>query len=222
MRKYPKYKYYKNNKIGAALRFPVKIFNFKRTKWQAITKKQKENSNLIYYKNNRDLIKNVRIWKNVKQNYSSIVDNTRYFKTVYDCQLNVKSYINKLYNKNNRNEYSNYKYISSLYRIDFLLYNLNFYDNLFDIHKSILNGNIYLNDAVVMRIIKVKKGDIIKLNSKTYFNIKSLNNIMKLTLSKKNILSYIEIDYYSGTIVITKNLQELNSKDSSIIYNYSK
>lgn len=80
------------------------------------------------------------------------------------------------------------------------------------VKKAIINKNIFLNNNLLQNNCFLKKGDILSLKKVT--NLKK--NKEKFTSDKK-ILSFLEVDYYTNTILITKDFHSITNKDIYLI-----
>lgn len=89
---------------------------------------------------------------------------------------------------------------------------MDFFISTRDAKKAILNKKIYLNNKLLKSNSFLKKGDVILL--KKLPNIKTKQN--KFTNDKK-IMSFLEIDYYTNTVIITKDYKSLTNADIHLI-----
>ena len=100
--------------------------------------------------------------------------------------------------------------IKPLYRVDVLLWRLGFFPSIRSAQQQLKKKGFYLNKAKLSFNSFLKRGDILKLDS-PFFN--------KDIFFKNNFfLSFCEIDYYTGTIVILKNYNQLLNKDFALIF----
>jgi ribosomal protein S4 len=92
---------------------------------------------------------------------------------------------------------------------------LNFFASSYQAREAVNNKQIWVNNKNVAGNYYLKKGDVISLNtqfllSAILFN-KSLHNFF---------LTFVEIDYYTKTIVVVKDLNELSLEDLYIVISH--
>ena len=105
------------------------------------------------------------------------------------------------------------KYLVNEYRIDIILYNLQFFVSLYETRQYIKNGFVLVNNKVIhSENNNIKSGDIIFLSKKIIIKPKILNKELKF--------SFLEVDYYTQIVVILKNIKNFNHKD--IFYNFTE
>ena len=99
------------------------------------------------------------------------------------------------------------------YRLDLLLYNLNFFASIYQARQSIKNGLVLINNKPFLSENTVlAKGDIVCL-------LDDKNNLPQM-IKKELRFSFLEIDYYTQTFIILKNLNNINYQD--IVYNFNE
>lgn len=99
--------------------------------------------------------------------------------------------------------------IKPLYKIEILLWKLGFYSTIFQLRQQIALQNIYLNNKIVQKNQFVKAGDIIFIKNKTS---KSLSYVPTF------LCSFVEVDYYSQTIIIINNWETFNNNSLFFLY----
>lgn len=216
MRKKNKYKIF--NVIGIKTKiYPNRILKFRRPKW---IKLQKLYLNTIKNKFvNILLIKNVfKSWEKIKKYYKKGLETKNLLNSLYENTItpqDISKNITKTLIK--KNLVSNIL-LKPQFRIDILLWKLNFFSSSYE-SKQIINNNVVLvNGFSVKSNFFLKKGDVIsftyELESKKYF----FNCIKKYSLHE-NFLTFVEIDYYTKTIIVLKDFFELDYQDFSLISN---
>lgn len=181
--------------------FPLRLLKFKKSKW----KKLKSFLIKVRHKNSF-LSKNVtflksKTWLRVKNLYKiklkyNILRRHRYG---FDCKLQSKnlSFEKKFIIEN---------FIRPEYRLDVLLWRLRFFFSIYQARQFLKNGYIEINSKKIYSEHQIlNKGDIIKLKN-IIFN-------PNLRLRKEFNFSFLEFDYYTQTIIILKNYNELSDMD---------
>lgn len=91
------------------------------------------------------------------------------------------------------------------YRHDIILWYLNFFENTIVSKFFIRQGLVLINNNKITGCTFLNKGDVLCIE-KYVPNIKKLR---KKYYKSKKLFSFIELDYYTSTIVVIKNEQEL-------------
>jgi len=202
MRIFKKYKSW--SKISTNF-FPLRILKFKKTKWKKIKKiflKTKKNSVFI---DHTTQVLQTKTWDRIKNYYKNKLRSNLTLKQRYDCNL-----MNYIHYHCNEKKYFLKNYIKNEYRIDVLLCNLNFFSSIYHARQHIKNNWDLINDRVNFSEHSVlMKGDVIQL----LYIKKSLPSIIKKELK----FSFLEVDYYTNTVIILKNINEINYQD--ILFN---
>jgi hypothetical protein len=209
MRKFNKYKNF--FKIGFILKnFPLRLLNFKKSKWLIIKKKL----NLRLKRNSifspiikKNTFKN---WFKLKTFYKKNLENNLLLTTFYDKSINFKKIKKEKTKKKLKNDIISITFLKLEFQINVLLYHLNFFDSVYKVNQELNNGNILLNNSICYFNTLLKCGDVINFNDACHIDIKSVKN--KISLNER-ILTFVEVDYYTRTIIVIKNMEELSSED---------
>ena len=104
------------------------------------------------------------------------------------------------------------------YRADILLWRLNFFSSSFSARQSINEGEVLLNGKTFVSNITLKKGDILMFNSKKVCSSFSLESFLKRQSVQRTFSTFVEIDFYTKTLVIVKDLEDLTSDDFNLLF----
>jgi hypothetical protein len=124
-----------------------------------------------------------------------------------------------LFKKNSRNLNISFLFIKPEYRIDVLLWRLNFFSTPYLVRlalrnkkiKIFKNFNSFLNKGDFVNYnFFLKKGDTLKIAFDKTFNLK---NNQKKRFRLVYMPSFVEVDYYTNTVVILKNFNDFTSLD---------
>jgi hypothetical protein len=198
---------------------PTKILKFHRPKWKKVQKlllkhtqqRLKEKRTALTFKNHSSIICSTKRWDRYKQAFRTRLKLKKSIQILFANSVS-NWYLKKIFFKKN---YTTYKKLiqNSLfkteYRIDVLLWRLNFFNSCFLVKNSIQKKEIFLNNSVLNSITFLKKGDIIYIPKNTKLSFNSNSSILFHT--------FLEIDYYTNTIVILKDLSNLNQKDFMLL-----
>jgi len=200
-------KYKKINKLYRFI-FPIqsRLLNFKKSKWKPVKlfllKKKLSsffnfdyvNFRKFYFKKFSKTYKNASIVKNL-----FVIENDNDFATKRLKDIMLKKKVSVIRN-----------FFLNTFRIDIFLWKLNIFRSRREVYQHMIAGNIYINDHKVKCLVFLKKGDIVHITHK-YFSFKNLISYNKM------FLSFCELDFYTGKIVILKNLEDLSRLDFCLI-----
>lgn len=206
LKKYKKYSFYNKSKTNHSLFsvLPQKIKSFKKTKWLFLQEFDKNLKSKKLFINNSVL--------KVKSQGREISKLKNSYKSSWSTKNNLNLYFNNsfknifwkkaLLKKNTMNKRT--LFLSCLvypeFKLDMLLYRLEFYNSNFQARQSIQNNEISVNGKRVSGNYVLKKGDVISFAKDK--NFLSLQNPTKL-------FPFLEIDFYTKTIVVLVNWQDL-------------
>jgi len=146
--------------------------------------------------------------------YKTKLQTKRYVQSLFDNSL---EFTNKTYS-GEKIQYMTKTFGTPFFRIDILLWYLNYFSTTYEAINQIHNNIVLVNEKSVSPNFYVAKGDIIS------FSEKGLSKIKDCILKNKNqyqvnsfYFMFLEIDYYSNTIVITKDVGELSAQDLTLL-----
>lgn len=221
MKKYYKYKIYLNNNFNLK-RFPLRFLKFQKAKWFKFKQylKNKQYTKRPFYIKNTSFINNLKIFNNKykikrrKNTFRNILSTKRLLYIIFNKAINIKYWRQLQQIKKWKHlDYMLAFLIKPYFKVDVLLWNLDLFISTRAVKKAIKEKEIYLNNKILTKVTFLKKGDVLIIKS-PYLNIKK--NKTKY-LSDKKILSFIELDYYTNTITITKDFSQLTANDMQII-----
>ena len=210
LNKYKKYGFYNKSKLNHSYfsELPKKIYTFKKTKWKSLQEFGKLPKNKKFFINNSTLklkAQNIEVFKLINS-----------YKNSWQIKNNLNLYFNnslkrkfwqKLISKKNIDR-KKFLFLNCLvypeFKIDLLLDRLKIYTSNYSARQAIQRGEVLINDKKVSSNYIVKKGDIISFSSK--------DNVLQIKNSNK-IFPFLEIDFYTKTIIIISNWDDLNFKE---------
>jgi ribosomal protein S4 len=152
----------------------------------------------------------VKKWEKVQKKYKTSLKLKNYYSQLYDNKLMYK------WMKKNIFLYKNIKELNSFYqsmmqfefRLDILLWRLRLFKTSYQSSLFINHKFIKVNSKNVKSNYILKAGDIISFENK-------INLIQNLKRLKKTFLlmNFIEVDYYSNSIIILFSVNEMNKLD---------
>ncbi len=211
MRKALKYNIY--NKINLVSKFPLRILNFKRPKWFFIQQSFKLKDN-IDVENSFPLVDITKIMGSnkvlgrVDTLYRERMMNYSFLSAVLRHSVNLK----KLKaNKNSKIRHQMYLtfFFNFYYKVCNLTYMSDMLTTSFEARQKIVSKSLLVNNSTASTSALLRKGDVISLSDNTV-NISKIYNKFDFNLS---MLTNVEIDYYSQTIVLIKDSEELSAED---------
>lgn len=183
MRKFKKYNLYSKIIINS---FFLRILKFKRMKWKKSQLRLIKKKSWIFLFNFKNLLTKIKIWGRVKKSFKNSLYQKNYLRCRFDS--NIKLSKNLIFTL-----------LKYQLKIDILLWFLGFFFSIYETKKNIFLGNILVNSKICFNTKKLlKRGDII--------TFKQINFKINLNRKTKEIFSsFLEIDYYTKTIVIVED-----------------
>ena len=213
------YKSYSQLKTFIYIVPSLRILKFKRTKWKSLQKNLKFFfSFLLFRKRKKSISDTSKFPNNFLYIYSFVKENR--VKSFYKISIELKNSIYAFFNQKVSTGY--YKkilkkklddrkqlfleiLIKPFFQLEILLWKLSLFKTISEIKQALVYKQIKINNFFILNNIVLKKGDIISLVQ---------NKLMKSKKMPTFLWSFVEIDYYSNTIIIIKDLTEF---DVSII-----
>lgn len=216
MRKKNKYKIF--HTIGLKTKFYyTRVLKFRRPKWLRLQKLY-----LTSIKNkfiNILSIKNAyKTWGRVKKYYKKYIETKNLLYSIYDNSINSKIINGSLSKTLDKRNQTNFILLKPLFRVDILLWKLNFCRSSYEGKQFINNGDVFINGLCVRSNFVLKKGDVLTFKVDTEVNTFFSRGITRYGLSD-TFLTFIEVDFYTKTVIVLKNFQDLSEKDFSLIVN---
>lgn len=220
MRQISKYKnisrYFFLNKISK------RVFNFKKSKWnftkflldKYFINQSKKKHNFFWIKKSFLLQINFKRWIKVKHFYANSCKEKKVFSILFDGSIKSRRFRSSILKTYSRFSELIQSRISHYFRVDFLLCFLLLFDSPFQARQFINNGNLILNNKKIISNIYVKKGDILQ-----FVNFEKKELILQDRIDRsffpfnKFFFFFIEVDYYTNTIVVVKSLKDFSQND---------
>ncbi len=212
MRFLNKYKVHENP-ASASKRLPSRILKFNRPKWAKIKSKvtRKKRQAFVNVLINKVPFKSI---SRVKKYYKVKLQTKKYISSLFDSAVDFKS--KKIFKL--KKDLICFYLVKPLFRVDILLWYLNYFGSSFEARQNINNKKVIINGDRVKANYYIKKGDIISLNSKLSFEkTHTYNNTKKKYIRNKMFFSFLEFDYYTNTIIVLKDLKDLTTEDLRLL-----
>ncbi len=212
MRRTHKYKTY--SRIDISPKFPKRLLNLKRPKWNSLKDDLKviladqENFNLI---DSDVLLGETFGWDRVSRTYKSRLEFYASLSTRFDQSVKIR----RLKSYKIVSRFDNYvKHLAEGYfKVTALLWATYFFKSTFEAKQHIDGLNITLNGTKLRSNEFLSSGDVLSvLDSK----FKLVNNLNKYS-DNNQILSFVELDYYSQSAVVLKDIQNLSEEDLNLL-----
>jgi ribosomal protein S4 len=200
---------------------PLRIFKFQRPKWKRFQKQAalSKNSSLAFV--NPFITKNsYKQWEKIQNYYRLGLQIKKKIMVFFDDSVSLKS-IKKTVNntKKTNNEFLLSVFFKPQFRLDILLWRLNFFSSSFSARQSINEGEVLLNGHIGSNNSFVKKGDIVSFSSLKSLSSFSLDSLLKRQYVKQSFYSFVEVDFYTKTLVVVKDLNDLTLDDFNLLMN---
>lgn len=215
MNKLSFYKILKKNKT-LLLKFPLKLLKFKSSKWSIFKKNYSKKLKRSFFFNPLVVLVKVKSWEKRKRNFIKKLQLKRNLFQIFENSFNLsitRKYLSKI-GQLDVEKVFRILFFQIQFRIDVLLYQLEFFENIDQSRKTIQNKCIYVNGYISDKLRILKKGDVISIK-----DTKLLNKTILLKFHKSSkFSSFVEIDYYTGTIVIIKDFTEATLTDCALLF----
>jgi ribosomal protein S4 len=116
----------------------------------------------------------------------------------------------------------NFVLFKSFFRIDILLWKLNFCRSTFEA-RQLINSKIIIVNGITSYLHNkyLIKGDILFIKDKTFLSKYTLKYNSLTYIKRNDLFSFFEIDYYTGTVVIIKDVNSFSFEDYKLsFFNY--
>lgn len=228
MRRIEKFKQYPKI-LSLRIFFPLfqRVQKFKRPKWHKLQKfyqkiliaKDSKKKNKRINKNLENLLttkKKFSFWSRVKNRFAEGLDQKRAIFTLFDNVLSV-SYFKKILRKKTKTKLNILisTFVEPLFRIDILLWKLQFFSSVYTARQQIYLGNILLNAKKQTTVCFLKAGDILTVKLS-----KTIVHSYHRELLPKFLFSFLEFDLYSKNIIVLKDVKKLSASDLCLTFNH--
>lgn len=233
MRAYPKYKnLYQSKKIITTCL--SRVLQFKKSKWSSLqnlllaflkrkkqpnfvkslkfTKKEQKDRQVYCYKNTIEPSAKVKSWLRLKLYHKNFFHTKTLFKQLFG---DIKPIFPKKKQSSAASGYCFQYLVKPYYRVDILLWKLNFFWSVHQARQSIKFGEIFVNGCSIKSNTFLEKGDVITFSKKCLFSSSVIQSVaLKQTIYlTRPVLTFVETDYYNKIFIIVKGLSELNRND---------
>lgn len=212
MRRIHKYKTY--SRINISSKFPKRLLNLKRPKWNSLKKKikfillRRTNYKLV----NSDLVLGKTFgWKRLRRTYKSRLE----FYSSLSARFDQSFKIRRLKSYKTLVRFDNYvKHLAEGYfKVTVLLWSTYFFKSSFEAKQQIDFSNIILNNEKAQSNKLLTSGSVVSVINDKF---KLRDNLNKYS-NNNQIFSFIEVDYYSQSLVLLKNVNEISENDLSLL-----
>lgn len=215
MRRDPKFKIYVKSKTFL-LSCPSKLLKFKHAKWKFYKKILKKRLKRKFFFNVTSISPRLKTFDKKKLFFKKGLKIKRELYQIFDSSIKLQK-IKKLLKNQSGPKFNSLFFLNNSilkfeYNLGILLFRLNIFSNIFASRKFIDNKEVLVNSKPISHNYFVKKGDIISFNTK----IINIKNIFEKQIKLPVFLPFIEIDFYTGCIVIVKDLHELSLEDITL------
>jgi ribosomal protein S4 len=219
MRKSSKYKKFNSSGTAIVKKTPLRILKFRRPKWaslqKVLTRKRNKRKVLINPFTTKSTFKS---WERVRKYYKRGFQNRNMLCSIYDSSIKFKTLRKKVFSKSfKRKDVISHYLVEPQYKLDILLWDLHFFSSVYQARQKISNRQILANGKSIQANILLRKGDVITFKSWDKKNDFFFNKSVKKYFLNEKFITFLEVDYYTKTIVILKNFDRLSSEDKHIL-----
>lgn len=222
MRFLNKYKLHENF-ISGLRKLPLRVLKFKRPKWASIKKKFRIRRFIWKFRR--------KIW--LKPRFVNLlkisIKKKFYMDKVFGIKLQTKKYISSLYDNSVKVTWDNNEKFRKnticnviakpMYRVDILLWYLNFFSSAAAAKHFINSNGALVNHRPVGSNYVLKQGDMLSFDLPDC--IQTLNSYRKIKskfLKSRHLFPYLEYDYYSNSFFVLKSWNQLTSNDLTLMF----
>ena len=211
-------------------RFPLRVLKFKNTKWKKI---QKILSSLGTTK--KKIVENFSVkvpyktWEKVNNYYKDGHRLKNSIFLVYDKAVSVTYFKSVLKNPSLSSTLRNmylYMLLKPEFRLDILLWHLNFFESSYQARQAINERKVRVNEKSVAGNFFLSKGDVVTMANCKNFKALDLNQKIDKNSVSDIIFPFVEVDYYTNTLIVIKDLKDLTEDDFHLLltetYNIKK
>lgn len=227
MRIQPQYKKYSKHYLPLECVPQEKLLKLHRPKWRKVQrafflKIKSLKDKKVRFKNITDPFCQINRWLRKYSITKTRLYQKKAIQTLFLNNLSNKCLQKNYYNEADRKAGNPIKnsVFKLEFRIDILLCRLQIFSHCLLVKQAIFKDFLFVNGQSLAFLSYLKKGDVLCLK---YFS--------PLRLWQKNVLftplffhSFLELDMYTGTIVVVKDLEELTRKDffllTKSVYNF--
>lgn len=205
--------------------FFLRHLTFHRTKWKKMqqlfskSRLPKNDKPRVLCSRSLNPAISTKAWAKKSNSYLNGIHTKNKVLQYYDFSIGVK-HLKKSFKKSHYDIRKSIllTFIKPEFRVDILLWRLNFFSSSYQARQSLENGEILINNypSSISRLL-LKKGDVIHFCDQDRVKLLEIKtNLKKLSL-QNTFFSFIEVDFYTKTIIIIKDLKSLSIDDIMII-----
>lgn len=224
MRLRSKYKGY-NQLAQVPERFALRILKFKNTKWKKIqTILSKSLKNKKSFNENLSMKVPYKMWEKINNYYKDGNKLKNLVFNLYDKAVSP-SYFRSVFKTQSQSSKIKNMYLNLMikpeFRLDILLWKLNFFKSSYHSRQAINENKITVNNKFVLGNFFLSKGDVVSFEKDFDVNLFNLQKNQNDNSLGDTVFSFVEIDYYSNSIVVVKDLKELTVDDFYLLIHES-
>ncbi len=185
------------------------LVNLKYKKRIVKNKRSLYKKNNIFFKYDRVICKRSR-WFYYSKNFRNILYLRNRVHQYYDGVFSNSFFKKGFKNKSDFLDFIRYSFIKPEYRLDIILWRLNFFSSPYSARIAILKNQVLVNGVPCKFSYFLKQGDVVVFNS-----VIKLKSIMNLKFIKFPLYPFIEIDYYTNSFIVLQDYSEFNVQSFS-------
>lgn len=212
MRRIHKYKAYSRLDVGS--KFPKRLLNLKRPKWGPMKEDLKvmlmdeDNFNLV----DSDVIVGETFgWNRISRTYKSRLEFYSSLFAQFDQSLKIK----RLKSYRTLSRFDNYvkHFAEGYFKTTTLLWASYFFKSTYEAKQSIDFSKVIINNGLGKSNELLRSGSVVSVLDEN-FDLKK--NIMKYS-ENTQILSFLEVDYYSQDLILIKDKESISEDDLNLL-----
>lgn len=217
-------------------KFPLRIKKFKSTKWKKIQKilqlRISRRKFIVRKKRSSRFRKKARRRKSFLNSLLIKVSLRNWYRVenYYETGRKLKNVVSSLFDKSLTTRFFRKSLILSKkslklaevysdtllkpeFRLEILLWRLNFFRSTHQASQAVNEKRVYVNGKCVRGNFLLSEGDMITFNDSYKVSNLDVKKIRSSFLFSKIVSTFLELDYYSNTIIILKSHDNLGLED---------
>jgi ribosomal protein S4 len=157
-----------------------------------------------FFKFDRVVCKRAR-WTYNSKNFRNILNLRNRVNQYFDGVFSNSYFKKELKTQYLYLDYIRYSFIKPEFRLDIILWRLNFFSSPYSARIAILKNKVLVNNQFLRFSYYLQEGDVVSIQK-----INNLKFVRSLRFSKFALNSFVEVDYYSNTFIVLQDYSSMS------------
>jgi ribosomal protein S4 len=184
-----------------------RVLRFKRTKWLGVKKILLSSRPQKQIQSPLSIKVEYKYWNRIRSQYKGGLLSYSALNLFFEHVYSKRRYKRSISGLKKLNDIFRSLFLAPFFRVDVLLWKLQFFKSSYAARQSLIAREILVNGQIPSTL-RLKRGDVIEL--------KRINFSQRAALQKFAFIflySVVEVDYYSCTVVVLKDIKETSFLD---------